>query len=88
MTSVLAKRDVVIETGDNDALKGVKRYQLVLPNALYARVQQAAEDQDVTVVQLLRAYIKLGLMVSEAEKQPGTELILRTQDGEKQLVLV
>lgn len=67
---------------------GVKRYQLVLPNALYARVQEAAEERDVTVVQLLRSFIKIGLMVVEAEKGRDSALILRTNDKEKELVLV
>ena len=88
MTTVLDKTDQKTGMTDSDSVKGVKRYQLVLPNSLYVRVAQAAEEQDITVVQLLRAYIKLGLMVSEAEKHPGAELILRTPDGEKQLVMV
>lgn len=92
MPSVLDKRITSAEDANSDSLNSnsreVKRYQLVMPQTLYSRVQAAAEERDVTVVQLLRAFIKLGLMVLEAEKDPTGQLILRTEDGEKQLVLV
>ena len=66
----------------------MKRYQLALPASLYSKVRQAADERGVTVVQLLRTFIKLGLMVLEAEKRSDAELILRTEDSEKHLVLV
>ena len=88
MVTILGERGPVgSKTGPEDP-QGVKRYQLVVPNRLYARVQQAAEERDVSVVQLLRAFIKVGLLVLEAEKDPDSALILRTKDSEKQLVVV
>jgi hypothetical protein len=88
MTSVLDRRTPSAGETDTDTAKEVKRYQLVLPQSLYDRVHAAAEEREVTVVQLLRAFIKLGLVVLEAENDPHGELILRTEHGEKQLVLV
>jgi hypothetical protein len=87
MAPILETREAPMANG-NGTSRSVKRYQLALPTALYDRVHRAADERDVTVVQLLRAFIKLGLLVLEAEKHPNYELILRTEEGEKHLVLV
>ena len=88
MASVAERPELTTNEAETDASRGVKRYQLVLPAALYAKVQEAAEERDTTVVQLLRTFIRLGLMTLEAEKHPGGELILRVDGAEKQLVIV
>lgn len=72
----------------SEASNGLKRYNLVLPEALFCAVQTMAEHQHVTVLELLRKFIKLGVLVTQAEATPGTVLLLREGTTERELVLL
>jgi len=67
---------------------GFYRYQLAVPQVIFATLKEVAKDQDVTIVDLLRDYIKIGLWVSKVSKDPTTELILRKGGKETQLLLL
>jgi hypothetical protein len=57
-----------------------KAYKLVLPSDLYQALQRAAEQHDVTVIKLLRQFIKLGLLALKFENntdENSPALILR-----------
>lgn len=69
-------------------IAGSKRYNLVLPQKLYDEVERIAEERDMTVVEVLRRFIKLGLLVADAEANPDAQLLIREGDQERQLVLV
>jgi hypothetical protein len=68
--------------------KGLKRYNLVLPEALYLELQSLAEQRQVTVLELLRKFIRLGLLVAKAEDSPDAAFVLREGDKERELLLL
>lgn len=65
-----------------------KRYNLVLPEELYQEVQTLADNRHTTVVELLRRFVKLGLLVAKAEESPDMAFILREGDRERELLLL
>ena len=67
---------------------GLKRYTLVLPEGLFRDVQQLADREHTAVVEVLRRFIKLGLLVTRLQETPGAALIIREGDTERQLVLL
>jgi ATP-dependent Clp protease ATP-binding subunit ClpA len=66
----------------------LKRYQLVVPSDLFDAVQRIAAREEATVIEVLRRFIRLGLLVTEMQQRPGAALIVRDEDGERQLLLV
>ncbi|MGE0542639.1 MAG: Clp protease N-terminal domain-containing protein [Dehalococcoidia bacterium] len=85
-----AARDAVVGVlaGRAEAEPWLRRYQLVLPNDLFLAVQQLADRQDATVQEVLRRFIRLGLLVTDMQETPDAALIVRDVHGERQLVLV
>lgn len=65
-----------------------KRYNLVLPEELYNEVQTIADRHHTTVLEILRRFVKLGLLIAKAEESPNTAFILREGDKEQQLLLL
>jgi hypothetical protein len=65
-----------------------KRYNLVLPEELYNELQTVADRRHTTVVELLRRFVKLGLLVAKAEQSPNMAFILREGDKERELLLL
>jgi hypothetical protein len=65
-----------------------KRYNLSLPEELYQEVQALAEERHTTVLELLRRFVKLGLLVARSEKSPDMAFILREGDKERELILL
>lgn len=68
--------------------RGVRRYSLVLPEDLFQQVQQLAEAEQTTVVELLRRFTRLGLLVHEIQRTPGSSLIIRQPDNSEQRLVV
>lgn len=68
--------------------KQQKRYNLVLPEGLFNRVQELADEEETSVVELLRKFIKLGLLAVDIEKDPDAALLIREKDVERQLVIL
>ncbi len=67
---------------------GMKRYNLVIPNRLFDEVQQLADDQQISVLELLRRFIKLGLVITKLSQGANATLIIREDDRERELVLI
>ena len=67
---------------------GTRRYTLVLPEELFGQVEQLAETEHTTVVELLRRFTKLGLLAADIQKQPGAALLIRDGQGERQILLL
>jgi hypothetical protein len=82
------QQDTAQDTHIRGAPTGVKRYNLVLPEPLFREVQELAEQRHVTVLEILRKFIRLGLLVAKAEESPDTVFLLRDGDTERQLVLL
>jgi hypothetical protein len=66
----------------------LKRYSLVLPDDLFTAIQALAERRQTTVVDLIRRFIKLGLIAAKIEDTPGAALIIRDGDSEQQIILL
>ena len=67
---------------------GLKRYSLVLPEDLFTAIQALADQRQTTVVDLIRRFIKLGLIAAKIEDTPGAALIIRDGDTEQQIILL
>lgn len=62
----------------------MKRYNLVLPDDLFDRLQSRAKLDHTSMVELIRRFIKLGLLVSEEE----IEVVLRKGGRETEILLL
>ena len=65
-----------------------KRYSLVLPDELFAAVQELADRRQTTVVDIIRRCIKLGLIAARVEDMPGAALIIREGEIEREIIFV
>jgi hypothetical protein len=64
------------------------RYNLALPKELFEELKEAADERGMTVVEVLRKFIKLGLLALETENKPGSALIIREGDTERQIIML
>ena len=67
---------------------GLKRYSLALPEDLFMAIQELADQRQTTVVDLIRRFIKLGLIAAKIEDTPGAALIIRDGDSEQQIIFL
>ena len=65
-----------------------KRYTLVLPEALYDEVEKIAQDEETTVIEIIRRFIKLGLLAMELQASPSGALIIREGDKEREIFIL
>jgi hypothetical protein len=63
------------------------RYNLALPTDLFEELKEAADTRGMTVVEVLRKFIKLGLLVLDTQDKPGSALIIREGDAERQILI-
>ena len=66
----------------------IKRYSLKLPQELFNELQSAADSRGVAVVDLIRAFVKLGLIVLTAEEDGDASLIIRQGESEREIVTI
>jgi len=88
MQDQIQTKQTTAETHIRGAPGGLKRYNLVLPEELLREVQELAEKRHVSVLEMLRKFIRLGLLVAKAEESPDTVFLLRDGDTERQLILI
>lgn len=69
-------------------LGGVKRYNLTLPEELFDEVQALADRKQTTVVELLRRFIKLGLLAAAVEDMPDGAFFIRENGVERQIIFI
>jgi ATP-dependent Clp protease ATP-binding subunit ClpA len=89
VTYELARAQVIailFRTGDGKAK--VKRYNLALPEDLFREVEQLADREHTTVLEVIRRSVKLGLLVAQVQQTPGASFIIREGASERQLVLL
>jgi hypothetical protein len=68
--------------------KGTKRYNLVLPEVIYQEVEKIAENRGATVVEILRKFIKLGLLAAKIEETNGSALLILEGDTTREIILL
>ena len=66
----------------------MKRYNLVLPTELYEAVEKSAQDRHTTFAEMLRRFIRLGLLAVQLEDSPNAALIIREGQIEKHILLL
>jgi hypothetical protein len=64
--------------------KPVKRYTFDIPAGLYEDLARSAEENETSIVETLRKFIRLGVIASK----PGTVILLRKEDHEQPVMLV
>lgn len=64
----------------------MKRYNLVIPHALYDEVKALADQEDIPVLELLRRFIRLGLVLFRLLSDPETALLVRIKDSQTGVV--
>ncbi|MBK1733523.1 hypothetical protein CKO41_17470 [Thiococcus pfennigii] len=65
-----------------------RRYNFVVPESLYNELTDTAKKRETTVVELLRRYVKLGLLADRLEDTPDAGLFIREGDSEKQIIML
>jgi len=66
-------------------LKGKKRYHLVLPEDVYEQVKVLAEQKGLSVVDVLRKFIQLGIILS---RKSDSTLVIREKDNKETLIVL
>jgi hypothetical protein len=66
----------------------MKRYNLVLPEELFNEIKILSEKQHTTVVEILRRFIRLGLLATQIEEIPDAALLIREGDNERQIIFL
>lgn len=61
-----------------------KRYTFELPIEIYNQLSETADQNGTSLVEMLRKYIKLGLLAT----QPDTIVLLRIGDSDQPVMLV
>jgi len=73
---------------NNSTQANVYRYNLALPKDLFEELKDAADKRGMTVVEVIRKFIKLGLLALETQDKPGSALIIRESDTERQIMML
>ena len=68
--------------------KASKRYSLVLPESLFQDVQELAEREQTTVVEVMRRFIKLGLLATRIQETPDASIVIREGGRERELLIL
>ena len=64
------------------------RYNLSLPDELLEEIRKVAEENHTTVLEVLRKSIKLGLIAYAVQNKPGSALIIKEGERERQIVML
>ncbi len=64
-----------------------KRYNLVIPEDLFAEVQKLADSRGVSVVDIFRQFTKLGLLAYKVADHGGN-VIIRENQAEQRIVFL
>jgi hypothetical protein len=65
---------------------GQKRYNLVLSTEVYDEIKRVADSRDTTVRDILRRFVKLGLLAIDIEDDPDAHLLIRDAETETLIV--
>jgi hypothetical protein len=68
--------------------RATKRFNVVLPAELLSDLEEIAEAKHTTVLELIRRFIKLGLLAVRAETTPELEFIVRERGVESRVMIL
>src|SRR5215469_3987870 len=66
----------------------VKRYNLVLPGNLFDEVQTLANEESISILEMLKRFIKIGLVITKLHQSPNASVIIREGNRERELVFL
>jgi hypothetical protein len=75
-------KDVAVHT------RNTKRYNVVLPAELFDQLQEVADQKHTTVLELIRRFIKLGLLAVRAETTPDLDFLVREHGVESRVMIL
>jgi len=73
---------------DMDQRVKTKRYNLILPTSLFDQIELLADDESASILEMLKRFIKIGLMITTLAQSPDTKVIIREGDRERELVFL
>lgn len=75
-----------LRDGPDSQQPEVTRYNLALPKDLYGELQCLAKSEHTTVLDLIRRFIKLGLVAVHIEKDPDAKIVIHEGNRQRELV--
>lgn len=67
--------------------KPVHRYNLGLPQELFDGLQTIANNENTTVLEVIKQFVKLGFIAYDIQHNENKALIIRDGDTEREIVL-
>ena len=64
------------------------RFNVVLTEPLYNEIHKIAEKRGSTDVEVVRQFIRLGLLLAKSEESPDMKVLLCEGDSTRELVLI
>lgn len=55
---------------------------------MFDKLQQIADEQDATILDVIKKCIKVGLLAYQTENNPDSALIIREGDLERQILMI
>ncbi len=68
--------------------RGMKKYQIVVPESLFEEIEKIANSRQTTVIDIIRRFLKLGLLTARIENTPNAGLFIREGDSEREIILL
>lgn len=65
-----------------------KRYNIIIPAEIAQTLEEIADSRDMKVVELIRSFIRLGLLAVQLQEAPDAALIIREGNRERQVFLI
>jgi len=66
----------------------LKYYNLSLPEPVYDEVRDLATAHNTSVLEIFRKFTKLGLIAFDLENSPGAKLIIKDEQGEREIIIL
>lgn len=57
-----------------------RRFNLTLPTPIIAELEKVAQEYQISIVDVLRSFIRIGLMVVRAQNDPNKAVMIREGD--------
>ncbi len=68
--------------------RGMKKYQIVVPESLFEEIEKLADSRQTTVIDIIRRFLKLGLLTAKIENTANAGLFIREGDSEREIILL
>lgn len=68
--------------------KPPRQYNLVLQDELFVELKKVAAQNGISMVELLRRFIRLGLLVEKLQNEPDSAFLIREGNSEREVILI